>query len=123
MLLHVGMLVVLAAVAGFENIALRVAPPALLEPNASWTADSYSAAAAAAMAKDDLVDHAVLFLHRAATLAQDAGETKDAARHWLSFCRTLISLASSNPPCLCAQQTSNPRCMHGTQVPDFPSPL
>ena len=88
------------AITGFPQAPLREVPPTLLfnlEPNSSWTPTQYSAASAVSMA-NGLADRAVLLLHRAASISAEAGEHKDAAGHWLSFCRSLIAMASANPP-------------------------
>ena len=84
-----------AQVPGFEEVPVRVAPSqAALEPQATWTSADY--ATAASTLPSDLLDRKLLYLHRAATLTLIG--TGDDFDHWLSYGRTLVELASANPP-------------------------
>ena len=76
-------------VPGFEDAPLRLTPSehAHLEPRASWTAADYASAAHTA-ASLDVLDRALLYLHRAATASIGFD-------HWLSFGTALVALASS----------------------------
>ena len=81
-------------VPGFEDVVLRptsFADAELHEPRAAWVSADY-AHAASTLASHALLDRAVLYLHRAATLSSTG------LGHWLSFGRALVALASAEPP-------------------------
>jgi hypothetical protein len=82
-------------VLGFESVTLRDSQlPSELQWTHAWQASEW-ATAASTLASRGFLDRALLYLGNAARLSD--GEV-DGTFHWLAFGRTLVALASSDPP-------------------------
>jgi hypothetical protein len=90
MLLALGWLAV-AQVPGFEHVVFKVAPFEVPEPSEAWKAADF-ANAASTLSSLDLLDRALIYLHRAAALSSTSFD------HWLSFGRFLVVFASADTP-------------------------
>lgn len=84
-------------VPGFENAALKQVPqvPPEVVWSHSWSSADW-ATAASALVRAGLLDRAVLYLHVSATFNESHREESES--RWLAFGRSLVALASADPP-------------------------